>query len=309
MRILFIDTVHPYLKIELEKNLNICDVAYQKSKSEIEKIISEYDGIVIRSRISIDKQFLKKAKRLKFIARAGAGLENIDTEYAKTNNIKYFNASNGNSQAVAEHALGMLLSLLNNLNKVDKEVRSGKWKREENRGVELSQKTIGIIGFGNTGSAFAKLLQGFNVNLLIYDKYLKNYCCSTIMKRIYLEADIVSLHIPLTKETTYLVNKQFINNFKKPIYLINTARGKCVNTRSLVAAIKNKKIKGVCLDVLEYEKDSFEQLSERGFPEEMSYLTTSNKSILSSHIAGWTNESNEKIAKILLSRITSYESL
>jgi len=308
MRILFIDTVHPYLKLELENYNNICDTAYEKNKSEIEEIISDYHGIIIRSRLSIDKQFLKKAKKLKFIARAGVGLENIDIKYAKTKKIKCFNSSNANSQAVAEHALGMLLSLLNNLNKVDTEVRSGKWKREENRGIELSQKTIGIIGFGNTGSAFAKLLQGFNVNLLIYDKYLKDYSYQTIMQKIYLESDIISLHIPLTNETTYLVNKTFINNFKKPIYLINTSRGKCVNTKSLVMAIKNKKIKGVCLDVLEYEKDSFEELSKEGLPEEMSYLTKSNKSILSSHIAGWTNESNEKIAKILLNKITSYES-
>ena len=307
MRILFIDTVHPYLKVELEKYNIICDTAYEKSKSEIEEIISDYHGIIIRSRFSIDKQFLKKAKKLKFIARSGVGLENIDIKFAKTKKIECFNSSNANSQAVAEHALGMLLSLLNNLNKVDKEVRSGKWKREENRGIELSQKTIGIIGFGNTGSAFAKLLEGFNVNLLIYDKYLKDYSCQTIMQKIYLEADIISLHIPLNKETNYLVNEMFIDNFKKPIYLINTSRGKCVNTKSLVKAIKNKKIKGVCLDVLEYEKDSFEKLSEQGLPEEMIYLTKSNKSILSSHIAGWTNESNEKIAEILLNKITSYE--
>jgi len=305
MRILFIDTVYPSLKEALEKYHNICDTEYEKSKLEIEKIISDYDGIIIRSRFTIDKQFINKAKRLKFIARAGSGLENIDVEYAKMKDIKCFNAANGNSQAVAEHALGMLLTLFNKLNKADKEVREGKWKREENRGIELAQKTVGIIGFGNTGSAFAKLLQGFNVNILSYDKYLQNHSFQTFMGKIYEEADIVSLHIPLTDETTYLVNDKFINKFKNPIYLINTSRGKCVNTKSLVTALKNGKIKGVCLDVLEYEKSSFEQLSAKGLPEEMIYLTKSNNSILSPHIAGWTNESNVRIAEILLKKIST----
>ena len=306
MHILFIDTVYPFLKKELEKHHNICDTAYEKSKLEIEKIIGNYDGIIIRSRFTIDKQFINKAKKLKFIARAGSGLENIDIKYAKTKDIKCFNAANGNSQAVAEHSLGMLLTLFNNLNKADKEVRAGEWKREENRGIELSQKTIGIIGFGNTGSAFAKLLKGFNVKILAYDKYLENHSFQNIMEKIYIEADIVSLHIPLTNETTYLVNDQFINKFKKPIYLINTSRGKCVNTKSVVTALKNGKIKGVCLDVLEYEKYSFEQLSAKGLPEEMIYLIQSHNNILSPHIAGWTKESNMKIAEILLKKITTY---
>ena len=306
MHILFIDTVYPLLKEELEKHYNICDIAYEKSKLEIEEIISDYDGIIIRSRFTIDKQFINKAKKLKFIARAGSGLENIDIEYAKMNNIQCFNASNGNSLAVAEHALGMLLTLFNNLNKADREVRNGKWKREENRGVELAKKTVGIIGFGNTGSAFAKLLQGFDVKILAYDKYIKKHAFRNVMGKIYTEADIVSLHVPLTDDTTYLVNDQFINKFKKPIYLINTSRGKCVNTKCLVAALKNGKIKGVCLDVLEYEKDSFEQLSAKGLPEEMIYLTKSNNSILSPHIAGWTKESNVRIVESLLEKITTY---
>lgn len=306
MHILFIDTVYPFLKKELEKQHNTCDTAYEKSKLEIEKIISDYDGIIIRSRFAIDKQFINKAKKLKFIARAGSGLENIDLEYAKIKGIQCFNSGNGNSQAVAEHALGMLLSLFNKLNKADKEVRNGKWKREENRGVELTQKTVGIIGIGNTGSAFAKLLQGFNVKILAYDKYLKQYSSQNIIEEIYEKADIISLHIPLNDSTTYLVNDQFINKFKNPIYLINTSRGKCVNTKSLVTALKNGRIQGVCLDVLEYEKDSFEQLSIKGFPDELIYLTKINNSILSPHIAGWTKESNVKIAKILLEKITAY---
>jgi len=305
MRILFIDSVHPLLKEQLEKHNFICEEAYHLSKEEIEDSISEYDGIIIRSRFKIDSKFLDKAKKLKFIARAGSGLENIDVEYADSKRIKCFNASEGNRQAVAEHALGMILSLFNNLSISDKEVRNGKWERERNRGIELSGKTIAIIGYGNNGSAFANILQGFGVKILAYDKYLENYSNKSNMKTIYNETDILSLHIPLTTETTYLVNENFINNFRKDFYLINTARGKCVNTKDLVVSIKNGKIKGTCLDVLEYEKTSFENLSENGFTEELQYLIDSEKTILSPHIAGWTIESNIKIAEVLLKKIIS----
>lgn len=305
MKILFIDTIHPLLKGELEKlNFN-CDTAYKKSKSEIEEIISSYEGIIIRSRFKIDQQFIDKATNLKFIARAGSGLENINTKYAQIKNIKCYNAAEGNRQAVAEHALGMLLSLFNNLNKSDQEVRNGIWEREANRGIELSGKTIGIIGFGNNGSAFAEILKGFDVSILAYDKYLNNYTHQSGMENIFKKADIVSLHIPLTEETTSLVDDDFINSFEKKIYLINTARGKCINTNSLVQGLKNGKIKGACLDVLEYEKISFENLSKDGITTEMQHLINCKKTILSPHIAGWTQESNIKIAKILLGKITS----
>ena len=230
-------------------------------------------------------------------------MENIDVEYANSKRIKCFNASEGNRQAVAEHALGMILSLFNNLNRSDKEIRNGKWKREKNRGHELSGKTIGIIGFGNNGAAFSKVLSGFNVEILSYDKYLEDYKYKSTMEEIYNKADIISLHIPLTEETTYLVNENFINNFEKNFYLINTARGKCVNTKSLVNSMKEGKIKGVCLDVLEYEKTSFEKLSENGFTEEMKYLIDSENTILSPHVAGWTVESNVKISEILFQKI------
>jgi D-3-phosphoglycerate dehydrogenase len=305
MKILFIDTIHPLLKEELEKLNYCCDTAYKKSKSEIEDIIDGYEGIIIRSRFKIDRQFIDKATNLKFIARAGSGLENINTEYAQSKNIKCYNAAVGNRQAVAEHALGMLLSLFNNLNKSNQEVRNGIWEREANRGVELSGKTIGIIGFGNNGSAFTEALKGFDVTILAFDKYLNNYTYQSNMENIYKKADIVSLHIPLTEETTYLVDDKFINNFEKDFYLINTARGKCVNTISLVKGLNNGKIKGACLDVLEYEKTSFEKLSKDGLTTEMQHLIDSKKTILSPHIAGWTHESNIKIAKILLGKITS----
>ena len=305
MKILFIDTVHPLLKQELEKENHICDTAYNKSKSEIEQIISNYQGIIIRSRFKIDKQFIDCGSNLKFIARAGSGLENIDVEYAENKNIHCYNAAEGNRQAVAEHALGMLLSLFNNLNNADKEVREGKWERERNRGIELAGKTVGIIGYGNNGSAFAEVLKGFNVKILAYDKYLTNYPQESSMETINKEADIISLHVPLTDETTYLVDDNFINRFVKNFYLINTARGKCVNTKNLVKALENKKIKGACLDVLEYEKTSFENLSKDGLTSDMQYLMNAKNTILSPHVAGWTVESNVKIAEVLLNKFTS----
>ena len=303
MKILFTDSVHPLLKSELIKEKNICEENFSSNKEEIEKIICGYDGIIIRSGFAIDKHFIDKAKNLKFIARAGSGMENIDVKYANSKRIKCFNAPEGNRQAVSEHALGMILSLFNNLNRSDKEIRNGKWKREKNRGHELSGKTIGIIGFGNNGAAFSKVLSGFNVEILSYDKYLEDYKYKSTMEEIYNKADIISLHIPLTEETTYLVNENFINNFEKNFYLINTARGKCVNTKSLVNSMKEGKIKGVCLDVLEYEKTSFEKLSENGFTEEMKYLIDSENTILSPHVAGWTVESNVKISEILFQKI------
>jgi D-3-phosphoglycerate dehydrogenase len=305
MRILFIDTVHSLLKKQLEKLHYHCDTAYEKDKSEIEIIINNYDGIIIRSKFKIDQKFINKATNLKFIARAGSGLENIDVDYAKNKNIKCYNAAEGNRKAVAEHALGMLLCLFNNLKSCDTQVRAGKWKREENRGIEISGKTVAIIGYGNNGSAFAEALQGFGVIILAYDKYLKSYPYQSDMKTIYREADILSLNIPLSEESTYLFNDDFINSFKKDFYLINTSRGKCVNTKELVFALKLGKVKGACLDVLEYENKSFENLNNDKLTTEMEYLVNSDKTILSPHVAGWTIESNIKIAEILLQKIIS----
>ena len=305
MKILFIDTVHPFLKEELEKQGHICDTAYDQSKDEVLQIIQHYDGLILRSKFSIDSGFIDQSSNLQFIARAGSGMENIDVDYAEAKGIKCFNAAEGNKQAVGEHALGMLLSLFNNLNKSDKEVRNGIWEREANRGEELAGKTIGIIGYGNNGSAFAQLLKGFNVQILAYDKYLEDYPFQSDMDTIFQNADILSLHIPLTKETAYLVDKNYINQFKKPIYFINTARGKCVKTTDLVAAMQKGKILGACLDVLEQEKTSFEALAKENITTELNYLFASEKTILSSHIAGWTKQSNQKIVAVLLQKITA----
>lgn len=303
MKVLFVDTVNPLIFNELEKNKILCDTAYNKTKNEISKIINQYEGIVIRSRFKIDKDFINAAKNLKFIARAGSGTENIDIHYARSKKIICFNAAAGNRQAVAEHALAMILSLLNNINQSDSEIRNGIWNREANRGTEISGKTFGIIGLGNNGMAFANLLKSFNVKILAYDKYRMSYPYQTNMQNIYKEADFISLHIPLSKETRYLVNDHFIRQFKKPIYLINTSRGKCVKTSSLVKGLKNKKILGACLDVLEQEKISYESLVVNNKIKDLKYLFDSKKTILTPHIAGWTKESDIKIAKIISEKI------
>ena len=305
MKVLFVDSIHPYLHENLEQHNFICHYDLSSDKHEVENKICEYQGLVIRNRFKIDSKFIDKAKNLKFIARAGSGIEDIDVNYAESKSIKCYNAAEGNRQAVAEHAIGMILSLFNKLNVSDQEVRAGKWNREKNRGIELSGKTIGIIGFGNNGSAFAKILQGFGVKILSYDKYLESYLYQSSMEKIYKYADIISLHIPLTKETKHLVDINFINKFKKNIFLINTSRGKCVNTKDLVNKIKDKKIIGACLDVLEYEQSSFEQLTRNEENQDLKFLSQSENVILSPHIAGLTHESNLKISKVLSKKILS----
>ena len=300
MKIIFIDTTHPKLIEDLNSRGFICDQAHDKSRSDILKIIKNYDGLVIRSRFKIDKTFINAAKKLKFIARAGSGTENIDLQYANKKKVKCFNAAEGNRQAVAEHALAMILNLLNNIRVSDQEIRKGIWNREKNRGFELSGKTIGIIGFGNTGSSFAKILENFNVKILAYDKYKKNYKFQSNIDEILANSDIISLHIPLTDETKYLVNKDFIDNAKKPFYIINTSRGQCIETKALIKGLKNKQILGACLDVFEQEKNSFEKIAENA---NLKYLIESNKTILTPHIAGWTFESNYKIAEKLFEKI------
>ena len=315
MKILFLDSAHPSLKKELEKNNFICEEDFHSSKVEIEKKISQYDGVILRSRINIDKQFIDTGRNLKFIARVGAGMEHIDVTYTESKGIKCLSSPEGNRNAVAEHALGMLLNLLNNISKANDEVKNGQWIREANRGTELEGKTIGIYGFGNTGSAFAKLLRGFDVKVLAYDKYGKHFGNDFIKEsapeEIFSESDILSLHLPLSDETKYLVNDSFINRFKKNIYLVNTSRGPIVKTDDLVKNIKSGKILGACLDVLEYEETSFELIQPvigSHQPAALQYLKSSDKVILTPHIAGWSFESSEKMARILAEKIISLTS-
>lgn len=307
--VLVIDTVHPLLhQILKEKGFNLVE-AYDWNKEKIIAEIAAFKGLVIRSRITIDQQIIDAATQLKFIARYGAGMENIDVSYATQKNIKCLHAAAGNKDAVAEHALGMLLNLFNHLNKADAEVRQYKWLREENRGEELAGKTVGIIGYGNMGSAFAKRLQGFDVKVLVYDKYKKNFLESTpwmeecSLERLQNEAQVVSLHVPLTHETNGMINYQWLSAFKLPYYLINTARGKILNTSDAMQLINENKIKGMCLDVLEYEDTSFEHLNAANQNETLKALFSSDKVILSPHIAGWSQQSNVKLAQVLATAI------
>lgn len=309
MKILHLDTNHALLINQLHNLGHINEEDYNSSKTEIEAKIAKYDGIVIRSRFTIDKSFIDAASNLKFIARVGAGLENIDCDYAASKNIHLISAPEGNRNAVGEHSLAMLLSLFNKLNKADKEVRAGKWLREENRGVELDGKTVGLIGYGNMGKAFARKLQGFEVDVLCYDikENVGDKNAEQVpLEILFQEADILSLHTPETLLTRNMINKEFINNFVKPFWFINTARGKSVVTADLVSALKSGKILGAGLDVLEYEKSSFESLFTSEIPEAFQYLIQSENVILSPHVAGWTKESKEKLAQTIVDKIQTF---
>ena len=311
-KIAFIDVVHPVLREGLEGSGFKCVDLALVSKENIIRSISEYEGIVVRSRFPMDKDFLSKAVKLEFIARSGSGVENIDVDYCNSNGIVLFNAPEGNRNAVAEHALGMLLSLFNNICKGNAEIHNGQWKREDNRGVELDGKVVGIIGYGNNGSCFAKKLSGFDVTVLAYDKYKtgfgNSYVKESTMSEIYAKADIVSLHIPQTAETISLVNNEFISRFQKDIYLINLSRGKIVETKALVRGLKENKVLGACLDVLEYEKSSFETLftNKKVIPEAFQFILKSEKVLLSPHVGGWTIESYFQLGSVLLNKIKQH---
>jgi len=307
MKILHLDSNHPLLISQLN-NLDFSnDEDYTSSKQKIEQKIASYDGIVIRSRFKIDQQFINAATKLKFIARVGAGLESIDCEYAEKKGIQLIAAPEGNRNAVGEHTLGMLLSLLNNLNKSDREVRKGKWLREANRGVELDGKTIGLIGYGNMGKSFAKKLRGFDVEVICYDIKANvgdENCKQVSLKELQKNSDVLSLHTPFNTLSNNMINEEFITGFSKPFWLINTARGTAVVTQDLTTALQNGKILGAGLDVLEYEKGSFENLFENNtLPEAFEYLIHSENVLLSTHIAGWTVESKIKLAQTIVDKI------
>ena len=306
MKILHLDTNHELLIEQLAQAGFTNHEDYTSTKPEIEAKIGEYDGIVLRSRFSIDKQFLDAATNLKFIGRVGAGLENIDCDYAEQKGVYLVSAPEGNRNAVGEHSLGMLLSLFNKLNKADAEVRQGKWLREANRGIELDGKTVGLIGYGNMGKAFAKKLRGFDVEVLCYD--IKANVGDANAKQVTLaefqeKVDVVSLHTPQTSLTVNMINAEFINAVKKPFWLINTARGKSVVTTDLMVALKSGKILGAGLDVLEYEKASFENLFSKTMPEAFQYLIDAENVLLTPHVAGWTIESKEKLAQTIVDKV------
>jgi D-3-phosphoglycerate dehydrogenase len=306
VKVLHLDKNHPLLIEQLINAGYKNEEDYTSSKSDIEQIISEYDGIVIRSRFKCDATFINAATNLKFIARVGAGLESIDIPYAESKGITLIAAPEGNRNAVGEHTLGMLLSLFNKLNKADLEVRKGLWHREENRGIELDGKTVGMIGYGNMGKAFSKKLKGFDCKVICYD--IKEHvgdknATQVSLKTFQKEVDVVSLHTPWTPITNSMVNSNFINQFSKSFWLLNTARGKSVVTSDLISALKTGKILGAGLDVLEFEKSSFESLFSNETPASLSDLLSMDNVILSPHIAGWTLESKEKLAQVIADKI------
>lgn len=308
MKVLHLDTNHPLLLNGLEQLGCTCDEDYNSSKEEVEAKIAAYDGVVIRSRFKIDKQFLDAAKNLKFIARVGAGLESIDEPYAAEKNVKLLSAPEGNRNAVGEHALGMLLSLFNNIKQADLQIRKGIWDREGNRGLELEGKTVGIIGYGNMGKAFAKKLIGFNdVKVICYDilpDVGDEFAQQVNLEELQKQTDILSIHTPFNELSHKMVNDDFIQSFKKPFYLINTARGTAIVTDHLVKNMKSGKVLGACLDVLEYEKTSFENLFENeSLPEAFDYLIKADNVLLSPHVAGWTVESKVKLAETIVSKV------
>ncbi len=310
MKVLFLDTVHPILEERLLQAGFECIDGTRWSALDCQEVLKDCDGLVIRSRFRMNAEFLEDAPNLKFIARSGSGLENIDVPYCEHRGIALFNSPEGNRNAVAEHALAMLLSLMNQLPKANREVHQGLWNREGNRGEELDGKTIGIIGYGNNGTAFAKKLRGFDVKILAYDKYKTHFGDSQViestMEAIFQQADIVSFHIPQTEETLHFANQRFFNQFEKPIYLLNLSRGKIVDTAAFVQAFQEGKIKGAGLDVLEYEKSSFEDIFDQQIPTDFHYILSQEKIILTPHVGGWTWESYYKLSDVLAEKILQH---
>ena len=307
MKILIIDITH---KVLIDNLINAGFEIVHKpdySREDILKDIENYEAIVVRSKIDIDKEVIDKAKKLRCIARVGAGMDAIDIEYAESKGIACLNSPEGNRDAVGEHAVGMLLCLFNKIVIADHQVRQGLWKREENRGLEIKGKTIGIIGYGNMGNAFAQRLSGFNCKVIAYDKYKEHYsndyASQVSLETLYKETDILSLHVPLNDETRFMINYSFLSKFKKPIYIINTSRGKVVKTKDLVSKMKEGVVLGAALDVLEYEQFSSELCSNQEIPEDLTQLLQMPNTVFSPHVAGWTIESYYKLAYYLSQKI------
>ncbi len=304
MKILVVDEVHEIFHEKMEAAGHVVTDKLSLTKNELMAEIPLYDVLLVRSKFYIDKEIMDVMPSNFVIARAGAGMDNIDEEYARTKNIKLINAPEGNRDAVAEHAIGLLLNLVRNINKSDREIRDKIWLREENRGFELKGKTIGIIGYGNTGKSLAKKLSGFEMNVIAHDKYLSNfsdaYVTEVSINTIKEQSDIISLHIPLSSETSHMINRHFFDTLLKKPILINTSRGKVIKTSDLVQALKVGKVLGACLDVLEDERINSLETDDNEWYKE---LVRANNVILSSHIAGWTYESYEKISEVLVQKL------
>jgi len=307
--VLITDDCHPLLKEGLEKMGWKCDFLPDITPEKTRAIIGEYEGLVINSKILVNRDFLDAAKKLRFVARLGSGMEIVDRVYAAERGVKVWSSPEGNRNAVAEQALGMLLSLANNLTRADREVRQNIWRREANRGWELSGKILGIVGFGHTGSQFARKLAGMDLKVLAYDKYLPkgfaaemNWVKETSLEEIQAQAEIISLHLPLTEETLGFADKTFLQRCKKGFVLINTSRGKCVRLEDLVAEMESGQVGGACLDVFENEKPQTYSEKEKTL---YTRLYQFENLVLSPHVAGWTHESKRLLAEILLQKIAS----
>lgn len=305
--VLIVDDVHPWLTAGLSKIG--CNILYlpNANREEISAALPNQDVLVIRTKTRVDKSLLDQANALKIIARAGAGLDNIDLFETEKRQITCINAGEANSDAVAEQSLAMLLMLLNNLIRANQQVKAGIWQREANRGIELAGKTVAIIGYGNTGSAFASKLSAMKVKVLAYDKYRSNFGNSFVQEcswnEIFEAADILSFHVPLTKETAYYFNSSLLNQFKKNIFLLNLSRGKVVNTKDLLVGLNQGKILGAALDVLENEQLNLLNTEEKNL---FKQLCEHENVILSPHIGGWTQESYVKISQVLLDKLLTF---
>jgi D-3-phosphoglycerate dehydrogenase len=307
MRVLFVDSVHEHLEQRLTAAGWTCVHDYASPYNRICEVLPSYDGMVIRSRIPVDRSLLEAAMQLKFVARSGAGLENIDLDAAADLGIEVFSSPEGNRDAVGEHCVGMLLMALNHLKRADSEVREGIWRREANRGRELNSLTVGLIGYGHMGSSFAEKLGGFGCRVIAYDKYRAPHPAdkaeNTPLTTLQTEADVISLHLPETEETRHFIDDEFLAACAKPIVLINTARGIHIDTTALVRALDTGRVVGACLDVLEFERRSFEALESSALPPAFRALLAHESVVLSPHIAGWTHESYIKLSSVLADKL------
>ncbi len=308
--ILFLDEPHPVLIQQLTALGLDCRFLYLATRQEIKAQLDHCYGLIVRSRVRIDRDFLEAAPVLAFVARLGVGVEHIDLECAAERGVAVFTSPEGSRDTVAEHALGMLLMLLNNLGRADRQVRAGSWIREGNRGMEIKGKTVGILGYGNMGTAFAQRLQGFEARVLAYDKYKSGfgdrYAEEVDLDTFFRETDILSIHIPYMPSNHFFIDAHFLRRFSKPIHLVNTARGLVLHTGDLVEAMKSGKVLGAALDVIEYEELSFEKLNPLTLPEPFQYLRQSDRVVLTPHIAGWSFESNEGHAAVLAGKIKRF---
>lgn len=311
-KVFFLDTVHPILSERLIQSGEYeCIEAHDWTREQCETQLSDAHGIVIRSRFTLDESFIRFTPNLQFIARSGAGMENIDVSYCEKRGIQLYNAPEGNRNAVAEHALGMLLSMMNKIHTANRDVKQGIWDREGNRGVELDGKTVGIIGFGNNGKAFAKKLRGFDITLLAYDKYKTgfgdDFVIEATLEAVLRKSDVISFHIPQNEETIHFANQEFFDGLGKSIYLLNLSRGKIVETNSLIQSIQNGTTKAAGLDVNEFEKKSFENFFENSDNDQLNFLLESDRILLTPHVGGWTEESYYKLSSVLADKILAVE--